>query len=527
MRDKKVFLITILLSLSCIVSGIFFNKVTVYADDVPNTALKIENNVLYGFSDGQSQHRGANVVIPSNVTSIADTAFYNQEISSVDFTSATNLKSIGDFAFAKNQLTSVQYPKLDDNNLGWYIFYDNNITSLTFANGVTHINDGAFANNPTLKSVTFPKTITSIGDWVFAGDNLRVVDLTTIQNTNSLSVGSGAFYGNQSFKVSVLPNDVLDSSGHHPIRWYGYEAFGGGNTGQAATVATQYALKHQHYSAGTPGTIGNADDFTYDSNDHTIITGVKSGTSTLGKTIVIPSDVTKIANNAFESLGIMSVDFSKATNLKEIGNFAFYDNQISNTLNLPNSLNNNISGIGWYAFASNNIANVIFPNNDLKSLNDFVFADNKLTGVDLPDTLQTIGDGTFIDNQITDVNLPVNIQRVGSGCFAGNSFSDSRAQELTTMVMNTKSEKDISAILYPFGMTTSQKYSQLKNQFSEMSDGTWQYFGSDGLPVTGLQVIDGHTYYFNSDGTQVKGGSVELKDGRIHYFDANSGDMLN
>ena len=523
---KKVFLINILFILTCIVSDTLIHRVTINADTVPQTALKIQNNVLYGFSDGKPQHRGANVVIPSNVTSIANTAFYNQGISNVDFSSATHLKSIGDFAFAKNLLTSVQYPKLDDNNLGWYIFYDNTISSLTFANGVTHINDGAFANNPTLQTVTFPKTITSLGDWVFAGDNLHNVNLTTIQNTNSLSVGSGAFYGNQSSQVSVLPNNLLDSSGHQPIRWYGYEAFGG-NTGQAATIAKQYALKHQNYSAGTPGKIDNTNSFTYDNNDHTVITGVKSGTTTLGKTIVIPSYVTKIADNAFKSLGIVGVDFSKATNLKTIGNFAFYDNQISNKLTLPNSLNNNISGIGWYAFASNNITNISLPNNNLSALNDFVFADNKLTGISLPNTLQTIGDGTFIDNQITDVTLPANIQRVGSGAFAGNSFNNSRAQKLTAMVTSTSSEKNISAILYPFGITNSQKTSQLKNQFVEMSNGKWQYFGNNGLPVTGLQVIDGHTYYFNPDGTQVKGGSVKLKDGRIHYFDANSGYMLN
>lgn len=525
----KYLLIRMMFIILFVGGALCINSTIVHADGVPQPSLKIKNGVLYGFSDNSSQHIGAKVVVPNNVTSIASTAFYNQGIASVDFSSATNLKSIGDFAFAKNNLTAVQYPNLNDNNLGWYIFYDNAISSVTFASGVTHINDGAFAKNPNLTSITFPATITSIGDWTFAGDRLKTVDLTTIKNTNSLSVGSGAFYGNQASHVAVLPNNVLDSSGNHPVRWYGYETFGQ-NTGQADAVAKQYALKHQSYGKGVSGSISNPQSFTYDHNNPTVVTGIKSGVTTLGKTIVIPTNVTKVAANAFKSLGLTGVDFSKATNLKQIGNFAFYDNQISNTLTLPNSLNTDISGIGWYAFASNNIAKVNLPNNGLTALNDFVFASNQLTSIDLPNTLKTMGDGTFIDNQMTNIILPSSIQRVGSGCFAGNLISNTRATELTATINGTNSEKSFSAVLYPFGVTDtnqSQATSTIKNRFVEMDDGTWKYLDSNGVPLTGKQIIDGHTYYFKSDGTQVKGYSIKFKDGSVHYFDANSGDMLN
>ncbi|MGO0155145.1 leucine-rich repeat protein [Leuconostoc mesenteroides] len=520
---KMMFIMLFVSGVCCI------NSKIIHADAVPQPSLKIKNGVLYGFSDNSSQHTGAKVVIPNNVTSIANTAFYNQGITSVDFSLANNLRSIGDYAFAKNSLTTVQYPNLNDNNLGWYIFYDNPISSVTFANGVTHINDGAFAKNPNLTSVTFPPTITSIGDWTFAGDRLKTVDLTTIQNTNNLSVGSGAFYGNQATNVTVLPNNVLDNSGNHPVRWYGYEAFGK-NTGQADAVAKQYALKHQFYGKGASGSINDPQSFTYDCNNPTVVTGVKSGVATLGKTIVIPTNVTKVSDNAFKSLGLTGVDFSKAINLKQIGNFAFYDNQISNTLTLPSSLNADISGIGWYAFASNNITNVNLPNNSLTALNDFVFASNQLTSVDLPNTLKTMGDGTFIDNQMTNIILPANIQRVGSGCFAGNLISSTRTTELTDTINSTNSEKNFSAVLYPFGITNTgqpQATSTIKNRFVEMNDGTWKYLDSNGVPVIGKQIIDGHTYYFKSDGTQVKGYSIKFKDGSVHYFDSNSGYMLN
>ncbi|MGY3742897.1 leucine-rich repeat protein [Leuconostoc inhae] len=524
-QTNKAFLKTILVLFVAIIM-INFNHMTAHADTISQSPLKVENGVLYGFSDGKPQHIGATVVIPSNVTSIANTAFYNQGIGRVDFSTATKLKSIGDFAFAKNHLSTVNYPNLDDNNLGWYIFYDNAINSVTFANGVTHINDGAFAKNVNLTAISLPSTITAIGDWAFSGDRLSNIDLTTIKDTNDLNVGSGAFYGNQASRVAVLPNKRLNSSGKQPIRWYGYEAFGQ-NTGQANKIANQYALKHQAYGTGTPGNINAANSFTYDTQNPSVITGVKSGVTTLGKTIVIPANVTKIADNAFKSLGIVAVDFSKAAKLKQIGNFAFYDNQISNTLTLPNRLNPDISGIGWYAFASNNISKINLPNNNMTALNDFIFASNQLSGIDLPNTLQSMGDGTFLDNQIKDVALPSSLQRVGSGSFVGNLFNQQRSIALTDAVNQMPSEKDFSAVLYPFGATTSQAKSPIKKRFMKMPNGEWQYLGNKGLPLTGQQIIDGHTYYFNPDGTQVKGYSVTFKDGSVHQFDANSGDKLN
>jgi len=503
-----------------------FNHITAHADTISQPPLNVKDGVLYGFSDDQTQHIGATVVVPNNVISIANTAFYNQGIGRVDFSAATKLKSIGDFAFAKNHLSTVNYPNLNDNNLGWYIFYDNDINVVTFADGVTHINDGAFAKNPNLTAVNLPSTITAIGDWSFAGDRLSTIDLTTIKHTNDLNVGSGAFYGNQASRVAVLPNNELNNSGNRPIRWYGYETFGQ-NTGQANLIASQYALKHQNYSTGTTGNINTADSFTYDSQNLSTITGVKSGITTLGKTIVIPDNVTKIADNAFKSLGIVAVDFSKAVGLKQIGNFAFYDNQISNTLTLPNCLNPDISSIGWYAFASNNISKINWPNNGITALNDFAFSSNQLTDINLPNTLQSIGDGTFLDNHIKDVELPSSLQRVGSGCFASNSFDQQRSILLTNAVNQMDSEKNLSAVLYPFGVTIAQSNSQIKNRFMEMPNGEWQYLDSSGLPLTGQQIIDGHKYYFNTDGTQVKGYSVTFKDGSVHQFDINSGDELN
>jgi TolB-like protein len=78
------------------------------------------------------------------VTSIADLAFTNNELTSVAISGS--VASIGDMAFSANQLTGV-----------------------TISNGVTSIGEEAFARNK-LASVTIPDSVTSIGKSAFSGN---------------------------------------------------------------------------------------------------------------------------------------------------------------------------------------------------------------------------------------------------------------------------------------------------------------------------------------------------------------------
>ncbi|MGO0155242.1 glycoside hydrolase family 70 protein [Leuconostoc mesenteroides] len=64
------------------------------------------------------------------------------------------------------------------------------------------------------------------------------------------------------------------------------------------------------------------------------------------------------------------------------------------------------------------------------------------------------------------------------------------------------------------------------NRFGENTDGTWSYFGADGIAVTGVQTISGQKLFFDANGQQVKGKEATDKKGRMHYYDANSGEMI-
>ena len=65
----------------------------------------------------------------------------------------------------------------------------------------------------------------------------------------------------------------------------------------------------------------------------------------------------------------------------------------------------------------------------------------------------------------------------------------------------------------------------LKNQYHKW-EGSWYYFGPNWYALTGEQTIDNVPVYFHSNGKQAKGELVTV-DGKIHYYDANSGARLS
>lgn len=65
----------------------------------------------------------------------------------------------------------------------------------------------------------------------------------------------------------------------------------------------------------------------------------------------------------------------------------------------------------------------------------------------------------------------------------------------------------------------------LTNSFAKDDEGNWYYFGKDGAAVTGQQEINGDVLYFEDNGHQIKGQFHKGQDGKLHYYDADSGAM--
>jgi hypothetical protein len=135
---------------------------------------------------------GGDVVVPSSVTSIGESAFLGcAGLASIEIPSSVT--SIGDWAFKGcTGLTSIEIPS-SVTSIGNYAFYDcTGLTSIEIPSSVTSIGNYAFYDCTGLTSIEIPSSVTSIGECAFSG----CYGLTSIEIPSSVtSIGYGAFYG--------------------------------------------------------------------------------------------------------------------------------------------------------------------------------------------------------------------------------------------------------------------------------------------------------------------------------------------
>ncbi|MHA0290682.1 leucine-rich repeat domain-containing protein [Mesomycoplasma ovipneumoniae] len=144
--------------------------------------------------------------------------------------------------------------------------------------------------------------------------------------------------------------------------------------------------------------------------------------------IIFPETLTEIEDYAFyadsanltDKEKIQELDFSKATNLKKIGDFAFQGNNITKLV-LPSSL----VSIGKQAFAKNNLEQVDFSNSkNLEIIQTGAFFDNKIKNLDFSQNTKLIEifSSAFESNKIETVkfNKSAKPVTIGTSAFKEN-----------------------------------------------------------------------------------------------------------
>ncbi|WP_337905020.1 leucine-rich repeat domain-containing protein [Mesomycoplasma ovipneumoniae] len=146
--------------------------------------------------------------------------------------------------------------------------------------------------------------------------------------------------------------------------------------------------------------------------------------------IIFPETLTEIEDYGFyadsanltDKEKIQELDFSKATNLKKIGDFAFQGNNITKLV-LPSSL----VSIGKQAFAKNNLEQVDFSNSkNLEIIQTGAFFDNKIKNLDFSQNIKLIEIFTsaFESNKIETVkfNKSAKPVTIGTSAFKENTI---------------------------------------------------------------------------------------------------------
>ena len=133
------------------------------------------------------------------------------------------------------------------------------------------------------------------------------------------------------------------------------------------------------------------------------------------KTIIIPSTVTEIANDAFSFNNTLeNVIFQENSKLERIGIRAFSGCRNLKNINLPESL----SEIGSSAFSScSSLKEITIPKKVKELVITFMDCTN-LEKVNLNEGLEIIGGTTFDSTIIKDITIPSSVSSIHSGAFS-------------------------------------------------------------------------------------------------------------
>ena len=351
------------------------------------------------------------ITIPASVVEISHMAFQNTPdgtaTASVTFAEDSALETLGNYVFAQRGTGRLTLPA-GLKSIGGNCFFSSGITA-----------------------VTIPGTVTEIGNSAFKScGNLATVDLTAV--SDSINIGFHAF------------QDMARES-----------------TIKVANVTIKNMLANKYTADNT--TIVNAAEFTdtatglaYDtSTGEAIVMGWTapenfSGILAIPATVTNPNDrkayeVTAIADGTNATKGVFAngttiKSVSLGSNLKEIGNYAFYGCAGITEITIPAS----VTHIGDYAFShqrqvtSGGLKKVTFEKySDSVTIGSRAFAQNGLlTLFDASQRPISMESMTLVNSSGTGLVVKINqASKIGPGVFMNNGnvtaiFLDSDALEL-------------------------------------------------------------------------------------------------
>ncbi len=277
-------------------------------------------------------------------------------LSGITLTNINALKVTGtlnetDFKYIRENLTALEVLNLSGTSMTVFpnrglAFYNGDNTTLKeviLPEGLTSIEEAAFANCTALEKLNVPSTVNTLGRWIL--ENTKVTSFTIPQGVTEIP--ASCFYGSAITTINIPQS----------VKTIGNWAF------QDAKL-TEVVIPSSVTSIGKWA-------FRCDNDNPTL------------QSVIIEANITEIPEGCFY-LQTKLTSLSLPEGITAIGDDAFCGCKIS-SLTLPSSLKT----FGARAFSNNGITQLTIPNK-VESIGNAAFAHNSIDNIDFPATLVSL-----------------------------------------------------------------------------------------------------------------------------------------
>ena len=420
------------------------------------TTVNLPNTIVIG--DNAFAQTGLTTINIPKCTEIKNTSFDGCfQLTDVDFHNVINI-GYGAFQYCRNLTKSLNLPFLE--NVSYWAFYDNNITSID-APTCREIGEYAFANNYNLTSINLPecKTLGSASfEYCYAltdinlpkcedlvEGNFREISVSSIDLPSCRNLGSDTFARCTNLTEVNIP--VVDRI------WYtAFTDCSNLTTVNASTCSEIYSeafartalnsldlsksfycmLEDINAFSETPiengeGTIyvhnAHIDAFRNDTNwsyfaDRFVGVGDANKPILAFADGVLYGEIISLIDNYKNILGFYNFNLTEIdlSNVEVIPNYMFSDYDSISTINLPNC--KTIKEYGFYN--CDGITTLNLPNCKVVERYAFGYCSN-LTEINLPNC-ERVDNEAFVDcNNLTEINLP-KCSQLSNGIFGNGDF---------------------------------------------------------------------------------------------------------
>ena len=378
------------------------------------------------------------------------------------------------------------------------------ITSVTIAEGISYIESQAFRDCTGLKTVVLPNSLTLIDSRAFEG--CTALESVTF-GENLIEIGSSAFEGCAALSDVILPDTV---------QLIGSSAFAGTGTGRGrfecpaeGTVYEHMALAETAYDSVVIGPCADLTDYNIMQNYKGRSITIGEGTEALGRYFIVDSNATDTA----------LTEWNLPASLKIIGEHAFSGRKGLKEFDLSG-----IEQMGNGAFSETGIVHIVIPGS-LKTVPDdaFYFCEY-VESITIEEGVEVIGEDAFCS-----------AGRRGKTCPTYNFLSDEEVKQhrdvvhvddpeyqrffeitLPSTIKEVREDAFLAVRLEGLYLPWLKSVDQLPEEFHPgFEHYECVYVSQETLDACGDALND---YFSQDEGFEYWWGKVRVYEGRHHYW---------